>query len=616
MAHALRFTALATACTALLAACDHAPSSATERSATAAVSPPKEALKRVTDRYWDDYLSRNPLVATAVGEHRYDDRLDDSLTPQALADALDRERQGLQELLSVPVPPADTPERLSYELFKRRREIAIEGYTYPEELFPVNPFAGLAQTFALMGADDGPQPFRTVRDYENWLARSAAFVHWAQNAIDNLRSGMRRGYLLPQSVVAETLPQLALLGADTPENPFYRPLYRMPTSISGTDREQLTERLRTAIKTEILPSYRGLHDFLASEYLPLAPAEAALSRLPLGEAWYAYRVRKFTEPKLTPAEVHKIGLAAVERARGRLRGALTEAGFAGDERAFQDALRRDPRFTRPAADVLSDYRESLARALAAAPGVLANPPQSPVEFRPIELFLAPTARAATYRDATPDGTFPAELSVNTTNPEELAAMDVEGLVLRNVLPGIGAQTLVQRSLDGLPAFRRFGTEPAYVAGWALYAETLGEDMGFYRDAGARFAAILDETTAAALLVIDTGLNAEGWTRRRASEYLLAELPIDERAATLLVDRALALPGENLSAAIGALRIRELRSQAEAKLGARFDIRDFHAAILGAGALPLDLLQDRIEAWIRVEDASAASAGSAPSSAVR
>jgi len=606
MAHPFRLATLAAACAAALAAACNGPASSPQ-ARSAAPSPPREELNRVVERYWGAYLAQNPMVATAVGEHRYDDRLDKLLTPQGLADALALERQGLQDLLSVPLPPADTAARLTYELFKRRREIAIEGYTYPDELFPLNPFAGVAQDFALMGADDGPQAFRSARDYDNWLARSAAFSVWVRSAIANLRSGMRRGYLLPRAVVADMLPQLELLGTDTPANPFYRPLAAMPASISGREREQLSERLGAVIKTEILPAYRSLHEFLATEYLPLAPVEGGLSRLPLGEAWYAYRVRKFTATGLTPAEIHKIGLAAVERAQARLRTALTEAGFTGDAPAFVEVLRRDPRYAKPVADVLADFHDLLSRALAAAPGVLADPPQIPVEFRSTEPFLAATARPATYRTGTPDGAFPAVLFLNTSNPENFVALDGEGLLLRNVLPGLGMQGRLQRSLDALPAFRRFGNEPAYSQGWALYAETLGEDMGFYRDPAAKFAAILDEVTAASLLVIDTGLNDEGWTRRRASDYLRGVLPIDERGAALLVDRALALPAEGLAAEVGALRIRELRMQAEAKLGARFDLRSFHAAILAEGALPLDLLQERIEAWIGTESETPASA---------
>jgi uncharacterized protein (DUF885 family) len=262
---------------------------------------------------------------------------------------------------------------------------------------------------------------------------------------------------------------------------------------------------------------------------------------------------------------------------------------------------------RPAGDILSDYRDLLTRAAGAAPGVLADPPQISAEFRIPEPFLAQSFGAATYRAATPDGAFPAVLFVNTMNPEELVAADAEGLLLRNVLPGRGMQTMVQRSLEALPAFRRFGTEPVYVEGWALYAETLGVEMGFYRDLGAKCAALLDELTASALLVIDTGLNADRWTRNRASDYLRGQLPIDERAAAVLVDRALALPAEDLSAEIGALRMRDLRTRAESKLGSRFDIRRFHAAVLGAGALPLDLVQQRVEAWIGSEGEAAPSA---------
>jgi uncharacterized protein (DUF885 family) len=585
MARFLSATALAVF---VLAACGRA---APPPPPPAPAPPPHEQLQRVLDRYWQALLAAHPLLATASGEHRYDDRLDDSLSPRGLADGLALERRALAELLAVSPPPAASGARLDYDLFKQQRELAIQGYVYPEELFPVNPFEGMVQDFARAGALDGPQPFATRKDYENWAARADAYAAWTLQAIANLREGLRRGYVLPHEVVAATLPQLELLGADTADNPFYRPLDRLPAEITGDARRAVSELLRTAIKDKILPAERRLHDFLASEYLPRTTAAGGLSRLPLGEAWYQYDIARQTGTRLTAREVHELGLAEVERARGRLQAALTAAGVATDPRAYFAALHPDPAF-------LDAYRDLQPEVTAAAATVLPDLPEVALLIRETDRFHADGGEPVEYRAGTPDGFFPAVLMVDPRNAQAVTAP--LPLLLANDVPGRHAQWEIQQHAPGLPAFRRFGREPGFTAGWSVYAEGLGDDLGLYRDTATRCSALRDELLAAALLVVDTGLNAQGWSRRRAIDYLMAQVPGDEAGAAALVDRALALPGHALSAGVGAMRLRTLRTHAQEKLGPRFDLRAFHEQVLSQGALPLDLLQARIELWIEAQ----------------
>jgi uncharacterized protein (DUF885 family) len=557
------------------------------------MAPPREQLQRVLDRYWEALLAAKPLLATSSGDHRFDDRLGDSLSPRGLADGLALERRALAELLAVAPPAEGSDARLNYDLFKRERELAIEGYVYPEELFPVNPFEGMVQDFAFMGALDGPQPFATQKDYENWIARADAYASWTLQAIDNMREGLRRGYVLPREVASSLLPQLELLGADGADNPFYRPLDRMPAAIAGDARSALAGRLRTVIKEKILLSERKLHDFLKNEYLPRTSSGGGIARLPLGEDWYAHTVAQQTGTRLSAREIHDLGIAEVERAHARLQSALVAAGAATDPKAYFDGLRSG-------APVLDPYRDLQAEVSAAAAAVLADPPSDPLAIAPAERFSDFAGKPIEYRGAMPDGMFPAVLYVDLRG-ESAAAVPLP-LLLAGYVPGRHAQYEVQRA-SGLPAFRKYGGAPAFIAGWSLYAEGLGEDMGLYRDAAARCSALRDDLIAAALLVVDTGLHAQVWSRRRAIDYLEAEVPIGERTAAALVDRALALPGHGLAAGIGAMRLRALRARAEEKLGPKFDLRAFHAYVLEQGGLPLDLLQARTEQWIAGEAAN-------------
>jgi uncharacterized protein (DUF885 family) len=591
MARFPSFAALATL-PLLLAACGH-PAHAPV-AVTAPPAAPREQLQRVLDRYWEDLLAAQPMLATRSGEHRYDDRLGDALTERGLADGLALERRALAELLSVAPPPEGSDARLDYDLFKWQRELAIEAYVYPEELFPVNPFEGMIQDFALMGALDGPQPFATAKDYENWLARAGAYVAWTAQAIENLRDGLRRGYVSPREVVSRVLPQLEILGTDGADNPFYRPLDRMPAAIAGDARRALSAALRAAIEEKILPSERKLHDFLKNEYLPRTASGGGLSRLPLGEAWYAHAIAQQTGTRLSAREIHDLGLAEVERARAPLQSALLAAGVAADAKGYFESLRS-------AAPSLDPYRDLQSEVSEAAPAVLADPPATPILVVAAERFHDSEGEPLQYRGMTPDGVFPAVLSVDLKN--ERAAAAPLPLLLAAYVPGRHAQHEVQLRTRDLPAFRRFGREPAYIAGWSLYAEGLGEEMGLYRDAASHCTALRDELLAAALLVVDTGLHAQAWSRRRAIDYLNAQLPISEVGAAALVDRTLALPGHGLAAGMGAVRLRALRAKAQEKLGPRFDLRAFHAYVLAQGSLPLDLLQSRIEHWIEGEAAN-------------
>ncbi len=535
---------------------------------TAAPATPHEDLTRIVERYWDERRPEgNPL------------------TPQFLADSLAVERRFLADVLAVPVAGLDPGARLTYDIFKRQRQLAIEGFTYPAELTPVNPFEGMPWQFALAAADLGQRPLAGAKDYEEWLAQIDGYVGWTHQAIANMREGMRRGYTSPRVLMQRTLPLLQSLGTDTSANIFYQTLQSMPETIKEPERTRLTSSLNSAVRNKLLPAYRELHDFIQSDYLPRARTSLALTVLPLGPSWYAYRIRRATDTQLTPAEIHTMGVAEVERIRARL--LALPAGAGADVGTGVAAGNGEP---------LKAYQDLKAQALAAVPRLFSAVPRADFEIR----ALSPTPWAPplpAYQSAAPVGGTAAVLYVDAASGAAGPSnVDVGGF-LREAIPGRHFQSAFQQERTDLPKFRRFGADPAFDDGWALYAATLGEELGLYRDDEARRRALVRQLGCAAALVVDTGLHAMDWTLARAADYWRQQLATSAADADLMVERFVALPGDALACTVGELKIQALRSRAQQVQGARFDIREFHSQILGDGDMPLDILEAKINLWL-------------------
>jgi uncharacterized protein (DUF885 family) len=545
-----RFSQAALAGLAFLAlvACGPAPSPARPPS-TADSAAPHDSLSRIVDRYWDERASfANPL------------------SPQYLADSLAVERRFLAEILALPRQGLDSESRLTYDIFRRQRELNIEGFTYPEELLPVNPFGGMPQQLARLAAEFREHPLLSAKDYENWLLRIDDYVGWTQQAIANMREGMRRGYTSPRVLMERMLPVLHDLGEDTSANVFYGPLRSLPDTLKEPDRTRLTESLNHAIRDKLLPAYRQLHDFIQSDYLPRTRSSVALSALPMGPSWYAFRVKRATGSSLTPQEIHTAGVAEVERIRARLQSFAAGAPPVGAGATATANANTGPNAgpNSNASGVSNPYPEWKVQTLAAMPTLFSDAPQ-------VDLAAAPAGEA------------PAGATI--------------AVFLRDEIPGRHYQTLVQQARADLPKFRRFGSDSAFADGWALYAESLGEQLGLYRDDEAKKNALMDQLKCAAALVADTGLHAEGWTRAQAVDYLRAQLAAGDADAELMADRFVAMPGDALACMMGELKIRALLAQAQRALGGRFDIREFHSEILEDGAMPLDILEAKMNLWM-------------------
>jgi uncharacterized protein (DUF885 family) len=524
-----------------LAACGRAPAPPPSPAANAVV--PHENLNGIVERYWDE---RAPAGV--------------SIAPQFLADSLSLERRFLAEVLAVPRAPLDADAALTYDIFKRQRELAIEGFTYPSELLPVNPFDSKPLELARAAARFGQQPRKTDEEFADWRLRIDDYVRWTEQAIANMREGMRRGYTSPRVLMERMLPLLQGLGEDAPRNVFY------------------TTKLEGEVRAKLLPAYRELHDFIRAEYLPRARASVDLPALPLGTSWYAMLVKRATGSRLRPSEIHGIGVAEVDRILTRLLAlpAGTPAAGAGN---LRDA-----------------YQELKVQTLAAMPNLFSSPP--PVDFEILALGASSEATAALdYRPAAPQSGAPAILYVNAAPTSGRPAILESAGFLSEAIPGRHYQSALQQARRDLPRFRRFGTEPAFVDGWALYAASLGEEMGLYRDDEARRGALLGQLKCAVALVVDTGLHAQGWTHAQAAAYLRAQLMLDDAEANLMTDRFVALPGDALACKMGELKIQALLTRARQLLGARFDIREFHSEVLKDGAMPLDILEAKIQLWL-------------------
>ncbi len=594
--------------TLALTACDFAPEPTTraeekpsELSAPLRASNADAAeLYRVVETYFDQYLALNPIRASEFGDHRFDDRFGDYVSMSWMADSLGIEQESLEKLAAIDPQRLAGEDLVTYAAFKRQRELGIGGYRYPSELLAINSFANWPGVFAQLGSGKGAHPFRTTRDYDNFLARMDGFIVWVDQAINNLRAGVTKGVVLPQDVVERTLPQLEAFGRleDPRQTVFWQPLLNFPAGPSVDDRRRLLQAYDEKLRTKVLPAYRRLHDYLAQEYLPRARDTVSWSDLPSGDLWYAYLVRYYTSTNMTPADVHELGQREVARLRASVVGLQGALGIAGEPRAVFDALRADPRFQfGDAQSMLAGYAALHDRVDARLPALFQRRPQATFAVRPVEGFRAASAAAASY---SPQGVAGGQAGVLYVNTSELASRPsyaLDALYLGEAVPGrFYLAAIAQESLN-LPRFRRFGDDAAFVAGWALYAQSLGTELGLYTDPYSQFGALNVELWRAAALVADTGLHAQGWSRQRAVDYLRENTALGESDIAAEVDRYVACPGQALADKIGQLKILELRRRAEQQLGESFDLREFHAQVIGSGILPLSVLEARINRWI-------------------
>ena len=459
-------------------------------------------------------------------------------------------------------------------------------------------------SFVQMGAGTGLHPFRTVKDYDDFLSRIGGFEQVVDASIGNMREGMRQGIVQPRVLMERVLPQLAAHVVDDPtKSMFWGPVTAMPATFTPAERARLTEAYATAIRGQVVPAFRRLHDFVRDEYLPHTRATAGLSALPGGRRWYEYLVRANTTTSLTPEQIHDIGLAEVARIHGEMETLMRQVGWQGDLAGFMRQAQSDPaqRFT-SREEMLAEYRAAQLRIDASTDRLFDIKPRANYEIRPIEAFRERSASAGSYTAASLDGTRPGIFYLNTYDPPGRPRSMTETLLIHEGSPGHHFQISVARELVQLPRVRRFGGFTAYAEGWGLYAETLGPELGLFTDPYQRYGYLSSELWRAIRLVLDTGIHAKGWTLQQAQDYARRNSSESETVIIAETERFSAVPGQALAYKTGQMKITELRRRAEAALGPRFDIKAFHRAVLDSGALPLDVLDSKIDRWIAAQTA--------------
>lgn len=566
---------------------------------TRGVADDAQALDRLLEHYFEGVLEFSPVFATQIGDERYNDQYRNSIGQEHRDARLAFENDTLAKLAAIDYEALDAERQTSYDVLRYRLDMSIAEERFPGHLAPMNQFRSATTSFVSLGNGSSVHPFKTVENYDDFLSRIDGFVVYVDQAIANMREGARQGITQPRILMEKFLPQLASqLVEDAEDSGFFDPVRNMPAAIGAAERERLAAAYRAAIDEKILPAYRRLHDFVAQEYLPAARETIGLADLPDGAAWYAHKVREETTTNLTPDEVHRLGLEEVARIQGEMRGVMENVGFDGSLQEFFDYANSDPDFFFTEREqLIGAYRDMADDIRSRVPMLFAGFPRTPFEVRPVEAFREETASKGSYLRGSPDGSRPGVFYANASNVDTRPKWDMTSLFLHEAIPGHHFQISLMQENDALPRLRRFTSFTAYVEGWGLYAEYLGRELGVYEDPMDYFGTLNAELWRAIRLVADTGIHAKGWTRREVLDFMHANSAVSEARAVQEAERFMAIPGQALAYKVGQLALLRIRRDAEERLGDRFDVREFHAAILGSGALPLELLEARMARWV-------------------
>jgi len=591
---------------ALTTACNQAKTTDTAATtgppaAGGAAADSTTGLPGLFNRYWEQQSRLDPLSATAYGDNRYNDILPNNQT-RAYRDTLRVFYQNyLGRLQKFDREKLSDNDKISYDIFEYEMQHGLAGLKLNTWMLPANQFYGLPITLGQYGSGQGNQPFKTVKDYDNWLGRVHGFTAWTDSAIANFRVGMRTGVVLPRALVVRMVPQLQapdIVVTDPTKSLYYGPITRFPSGFAGADKTRLTEAYKKAILTELVPAYRKLGTFMATEYLPKSRATSGIDAVPGGKEIYAYDVKYETTTDKTPAEIYQTGLAEVARLRADMEKVKAEVGFKGDLPAFFKYLNADAKFRpyKKPEEVLAAFENIHQRMLPYLKTMFGRTPKTPFEIRETEKFREASA-SAEYNQGSPDGSRPGIFYVPIPDATTFATTSgMESLFLHEAIPGHHYQISLQQEDTGLPKFRRFGGQNAYVEGWALYSESLGPELGLFKDPYQRMGALGDEMHRAVRLVVDTGLHSRQLTREQAIQYMMANEPLTEAGTTAEIERYMAIPGQALGYKIGQLKIRELRAKYEQQLGAKFKLSNFHDELLKDGSMPLAVLEKKMDAW--------------------
>lgn len=548
-------------------------------------------------------LKRNPLNAMFRGDMRYADRFGDFISDAYFDNERSAAQANLDGLKTIDRAKLSDTDKIAYDVYKQSQLDALKGLS--KEIMdltvvrPLNHFFGFHTFYPTFASGQGAAPFKTVQDYENNLKRHKEFIVLMDASIGRFRQGMASGVFETKMTISNVIDQLnTQLAQKTEESPYYGPVLKFPADFSDADKARLTAEYRDIIVNGLYPANARLRDFLRDSYLPLAREQVGLSAMKGGEGLYQYLIEQTTTLPLKADDVHNLGLSEVARITSGMETIKNEVGFKGTLPEFFEHLRSDPKFKMSSRDALTQGYYDIGKKVDATISTqFKYLPKAPLEIKPYEEFREKYEAGGSYQSGTPDGSRPGTFYFNAYDLPSRTIPGMTTLYLHEGAPGHHFQISIAQENEKLPAFMRFGGNTAYVEGWALYSETLGYEMGLFKDPYQRFGTLSDEMLRAMRLVVDTGIHSKGWTREQAIDYMLANSDMGKTDATAEVERYIAIPSQALAYKIGALTILRLKDKAKKELGKKFDVREFHNQVLNTGALPLTVLEKKIDAWI-------------------
>ena len=551
-------------------------------------------FRALLDEHWEWTLAANPVMASRMGDRRYNQQWQDR-SLDAIENRHQETREFLRRVYAIDRKALPESERLNYELFRRLLQDSVDEHQFQGYLMPFSQRGGVQN----LNNTTNQLRLASVQDFDDWIARLDNIDEVVEQTIALAERGRRSGIVSPRVLMERIPDQIAVQLVEFPgDSPFFEPFSELPESFSAADRERLRAAATEVIEETVLPAYRKLDEYFNDKYLPAARDSIGLSELPNGSAWYEFRARSYTTTRMTPDEIHRVGLEEVRRIRDEMQKVIEELEFDGSFQAFLEYLRTDPQFYFDTPEEL--YREYLATSKRLDPGLVklfGKLPRMPYGVEPIPNSIAPDTTTAYYSRPAADGSRPGIYWVNLYKPEVRPKYEIEVLSVHEAVPGHHLQIALQQELEDIPMFRRFMGFTAFVEGWGLYSERLGYDMGLYQDPYSRFGQLTYDMWRAVRLVVDTGMHYKGWTRQQAIDFFKDNAAKTEHDIVNEIDRYILMPGQALAYKIGQLKILQLRERAEIHFGDRFDIRAFHDELLGAGALPLDLLEQRMDEWM-------------------
>ncbi len=562
--------------------------------AQAPVTERSAALSSLFKEMWEDGLKRSPEFASSLGDRRYNDQLSDN-SPKAINEELARSRGYLARLSAINLTGLSEQEKLSADLMERQLIQQQEGARFKAWEMPVNQFHGIHTDLPSEIVD---WPFQTVKDYDDYVARLRQIPRVLRQASENLQSGINDGRVQPAYLMTKVAAQIDDLAGNTPSgSPFAVPLKKMPATISDADKKRIANDVLLAIQDDVLPAYVRFAKFVRVVVIPAGRKEPGVWATRDGDAYYAYCVRRETTLDKTPAEIHQIGLDEVKRDEAEMLAIVKKLGYK-NVKSFGVAMAADPKQHAASAEGLLDlYRAHEAAMKPKLPELFGRLPKNSLEVVAMPAYLGKDQAAAWYAQGTADGSRPGRVNVNEYNFAGRATAPIEAVSYHEGIPGHHLQISIAQELTGLPEFRKHLGYTAFVEGWALYSERLGKEIGFYQDPVSDYGRLEADIWRAIRLVVDTGVHSEHWTRQQMVDYFHDHSAIDETNVQAEVDRYIAWPGQALGYKMGQLKILELRARAKAQLGARFDLKAFHDTVVDAGALPMDVLEARVNAWV-------------------